>query len=321
MLRLVYRSYGGENWKNRPAWYSKRLVLVSFVRAVRQAQSEGVDVEAVFVNDGPVSVEQLDLMRPVGTVTELPRVGMRRSYTFGLHLPQRMGWAADDVVWFSEDDYLYCPDAFVQLMRGAEAMPDVSYFGLYGTPHGERPTAQRSRTPRGWADDPHRVVEGRRWSRLLSIASTFGGRAGVIGEDLPVFRFCMVPHRTMYRDHDTCVVLQGYEPHSYLEQFRALALRGEGSFKERVRDAGVAPFLLATNVRSHRRPTNRRIFMTTVPNLAAHAEDGQLPAGVDWAVLASDVEAWDSSRAAEPTGGVLGVGPGPLDEVAADGSR
>lgn len=293
MLRLVYRSYGGENWKNRPHWYSKRLCLVSFLRAVQQAQGDGVDLEVVFVNDGPVPDDLLDLMRPVGRVLELPKVGMRRSYLFGLQLPQRLGWAAEDVVWFSEDDYLYCADAFVHLARAAKAMPEVSYFALYGTPHSERPEGRRAITPRGWSDDLEVVVEGRRWKRLLSIASTFGGRAGAVTADLPVFKFCMAPHKNMYRDHDTCVVMQGYEPHSYGDQLRKLALLGGGSVKDRVRDGALAPFLIATNLRSHRRADNRRIYMTTTPNLATHAEDGQFPAGVDWLALATDVHAWD----------------------------
>ena len=295
MLRLVYRSYGGENLKNRPTWYSKRLSLVSFLRAAQHARAAGVEVDCVFVNDGPVSDEVLDLMRPAGRVLELPGVGLRGSYLFALHLPERMGWAADDVVWFSEDDYLYRADAFLHLARAGDAMPDVSYFALYGTPHSERRPETQQRRPRGWSDGFDRFVDGRRWSRLLSIASTFGGRAGAITADIPVFKFCMMPHRNMLRDHDTCVVVQGFEPHGYAEQLRKLALLGEGSVKERVRDGVIAPFLIATNLRSHRRAANRRMFMTTVPNLAVHAEDGQLPAGVDWAGLAADVQVWDAA--------------------------
>jgi hypothetical protein len=43
-LRLVYRSYGGENTKRRPHYYSKVLTLTSFVQAAQRVP--GADASA-----------------------------------------------------------------------------------------------------------------------------------------------------------------------------------------------------------------------------------------------------------------------------------
>jgi hypothetical protein len=303
MLRLVYRSYGGENWKNRPPFYSKRLALASFLRALEAlvaVQEISSDVEVLFVNDGPVPDELADLMRPAGKILQLPGVGMRRSYSFGVRLPELRGWADDDLVWYSEDDYLYHPDAFVRLVGAAEALPEADYFALYGLRPEELPPGLAPRLPRGWTPEPGTVVAGQQWRPLLSTASTFGARAGALKRDAGIFRFCMVPHRSMYRDHDTCVVVQGYEPHGYAEQLRNLAFLAPGSVRERVRGAWLAPFLLATNLRSHRRRDNRRLYLAARPCLAAHLEIGQLPPNRDWEQVAKDVEEWAKSPANRP---------------------
>jgi hypothetical protein len=289
VLRLVYRAYGGQNLKNRPPFFSKKLGLQSFLHAAAQAGSEA---EVLFVNDGPMPEDLLELMRPHGKIMDLPKVGMRRSYVFGLQLPQHLNWPDDDVVWYSEDDYLYRPDAFVRLLQAAKAMPDVDYFALYGgySPENANDDVHQ---PRNWWAPPPVTVDGQEWRRLLSTASTFGGRAQALREDYGVFRWCMVPHKTMYRDHDTAVSIQGFEPHPYGSVLRQLVGLDGGSVKERVRDASLAPFLLATNLRSHRRPSRRRLYMSANPCLAAHMELGQLPPGVDWAQVAHEIDQLD----------------------------
>lgn len=308
MLRLVYRSYGGENWKNRPAYYGKRLALQSFLRAVEQVPGP---CEVLFVNDGPVPREILDLQNPAGTVVELPGVGLRGSYVFALRTPEIMGWADDDLVWFSEDDYLYRPDALANLAAAADAMPEADYFALYGFVHGQLPDAEMPPRPRGWRPAVVGTVDGVRWERILSTTSSFGGRAAAIRADYGVFRFCMVPHKNMFRDHDTCVVVQGFEPHPYDQLLRSVVTPAGRSAKEWARDASLLPFLVATNLRAHRRLVNRRLFVAAVPNLATHLEADKIAPGTDWERVAADVEAW--ARRAEPEG------PGSGAAAAADG--
>ena len=56
MLHVVYRSYGGENAKGRPPYYSKLLALTSMVRA---AELAGEHVHLVFLNDGTIPADRL----------------------------------------------------------------------------------------------------------------------------------------------------------------------------------------------------------------------------------------------------------------------
>ena len=65
--RLVYRSYGGENRKQRPDYYSKVLTLTSFVRAA--ARLPAADI--IFLNDGPVPGDRLAIMERFGRVIQL----------------------------------------------------------------------------------------------------------------------------------------------------------------------------------------------------------------------------------------------------------
>jgi hypothetical protein len=47
--RMSYRSYGGQNTKDRPAYYGKLLALSSLLRAVSNMRRR---VEVIFLNDG-----------------------------------------------------------------------------------------------------------------------------------------------------------------------------------------------------------------------------------------------------------------------------
>ena len=157
-LHLVYRSYGGENTKRRPPYYSKLLTLLSFIRAAERVP----DADVVFVNDGPIPEDRLHLMTGAGSVISMgdTAAGMRASYVFALDLPDREGWAADDVVMFVEDDYLFTADAFVALTSAIDD-PSIDYFSLYG----ERPdtTSIEDRrefaVPAGWHPQPEVVIE------------------------------------------------------------------------------------------------------------------------------------------------------------------
>lgn len=292
-LRIVYRSYGGENRKDRPAFYSKKLALESMLRAAERAGAE-----IVFVNDGPVPEERLARMREAGEVVTLPGVGMRGSYVAALRLPDRFGWPDDDLVWFSEDDYLYAPDAFVRLVAAATQLP-AQYFALYGGTqrYPVAPGVEDVVSPRGWSPGPPVVVDGQSWSRALSTASTFGVGVAALRADLPIFLQGLLPHRTMLRDHDTAVVYQGFEPHRWGGLARDLVGASGAPLRARVREAALVPFKAALNLRSHRRATRRRVLLAAEPNLATHLEIAQLAPGRDWSAVARETAEWASARA------------------------
>lgn len=54
-LRVVYRSVGSENNKNRPPFYDKTLALASLLRAVERSP---VSTELVFVSDGVIAEQR-----------------------------------------------------------------------------------------------------------------------------------------------------------------------------------------------------------------------------------------------------------------------
>ena len=67
MLHIIYRSYGGENLKNRPDFYSKLVCLYSFIDSVLMIDEE---VKLIFMNDGPIPVSYTHL-RAHETVLDL----------------------------------------------------------------------------------------------------------------------------------------------------------------------------------------------------------------------------------------------------------
>ena len=99
-LCVVLRSYGGDNDKNRPDFYSKDLALASFLRAAQAATDHGVNVRVVFANDGPIPAPRLATMRAAGEVRETTDgpVGLLDSYRFALDLPDALGLADDDAI-------------------------------------------------------------------------------------------------------------------------------------------------------------------------------------------------------------------------------
>ena len=206
-IRVVYRSHGGENAKDRPDYYSKFLGLLSFLRA-----TEGMDLEIMYVNDGPIPDDRFRLMTATGETVELPRVGMRGSYRAALQTATSGRWSREDVVWFSEDDYLYVPEALERLLPAVAAHPEVDYFALYaGTPAHplEQEPLPGDGDPRGWRQSPPVDVGGQSWIRVRQTSATGAARIKALREDRGIARLLTLPHRNMSRDHDHFKVLQG----------------------------------------------------------------------------------------------------------------
>lgn len=294
ILRIVYRSYGGDNEKDRPGYYSKPLALRSLLRA-----ADAASCEIVFLNDGPVSDEVLGLMRGRGEIVELPGLGLFGSLMAALRLPLDRGWADDDVVYFCEDDYLHTADSLVRLRDAVDRL-QADYFALYATLPAEREAGRVSDPshvrPRGWqAGDA--IVGDQEWVRVLGTTSTFGVRVAALRADVSIVRQARIPHRNMYRDWDVSLAYQGFEPYRWGGLFRDLVLLGGGPVRERVRSAVLAPFKMGMNLRSHRRPRNRHVLMAASPNLATHLETEFLATGRDWEQVARDTQEWaEASR-------------------------
>jgi hypothetical protein len=180
MLHLIYRSSGGANLKNRPAFFDKRTALASFLRALERAVAP---VEAIFLNDGPVPDERVRAMTGAGEVRSLPRLGNSGSYREALAAATSAGWPDDDLVYLSEDDYLYLPDAFVALAEAAQEIPRADYFTLYDHIDRYRRTddADGGRARLLLAGDHH-------WRTVESTCMSYGARVGALRRDAWIHR-------------------------------------------------------------------------------------------------------------------------------------
>jgi len=294
-LRLVYRCFGGENLKARPAFYSKHLSLASFLRA-----AEVADADVVFLNDGPVAPEMVELMRPRGDIVALAGapVGMRASYRAAIELPDTRGWSDDDVAYFCEDDYLHAPTAFTELRSAAEQISAAHYFALYGsTPtHPALGPGIALTFPPGWRHRPDADVDGRRWVNIPSTTSTFGARVGALRQDLGIFRQGMLPYRTRYLDHEICLVYQGQLPYTGAEiVVGPAATRFRSGVRAVAANAVLTPFRVAFELRSLARRRDPHLLYAADPNLACHLETAFMSPGMDWADEARLASEWSAA--------------------------
>lgn len=294
-LHLVYRSYGGENRKRRPGYYSKLLTLSSFVRAAAQLP----DADVVFVNDGPIPETRLAIMKSRGRILSIGDApsGMRASYTYALGLPDREGWADEDVVMYLEDDYLFTEHAFIALDDAATHLPEASYFALYG----ERPDylelADRRRfsVPEGWHPQPDLVTRGRTWFNQASTTSTFGARVSALRSDLDIFEQCMRPFRKRFLDHESCLLVQGAIPYHGWQLVAGLPGDFEPSLRNIARAIVLVPYRFALNRRARKQLRPHLLYAVT-PNEATHLEHPVISPDRDWESLAHDVQCWAASN-------------------------
>ena len=296
-VHLVLRSYGGENLKRRPAYYSKLLALTSFVRAA--ARLPGADV--IFLNDGPVPAAHLELMERFGRVETIPGspVGMRASYWHAVTLPGRHPeWPDSDILSLNEDDYLFRPDAFVRLAAAARELPEASYFSVYGTrPNYDDPAVRQLYSlPHHWHPAPDHEATGGAWFNQPGITSTFSGRVGAFRQDRLVFRHCMYPFRKRFLDHETCLIYQGVVPYRGLDLLTGLPGDFLPGVRGVVRTAFLVPFRLALDAHALLRHDQHHLLFCLSPNEATHMDLPVISPDHDWLAEAAIVAAWAEGR-------------------------
>ena len=291
-LHVLYRSYGGENDKRRPPYYSKRLSLISFLRALSGAPS----LDVAFINNGPVPADILELMQRTGApLLQIDAPTSRASFRYAQRHVIDSDWADDDVVFFCEDDYLHTPEALVAVERAAHALPDVAYFLPYGSTRAHPLTSLEhfeECTPKGWEDGTPTHVDGQAWRPALAPTSTFAARVGAIRQDYGIFVQSHVPYRNRYLDLEGGLVTQGYEPYRWVDIARGAVGRAPGGVAAKVRAVGETPFKVAFNLRAHRRSARRRLMYVAEPNLITHLEVDHLSPGPDWASVATAAQQW-----------------------------
>ena len=288
MLHIVCRSYAGENKKERPAYYSKRLSLLSLIQAFQQLVPGSA--ELIFMNDGPIPDDRLELMRSSGEVIMRSRLGMQGSLRAILELPIVRDWPDDDLVWFAEDDYLYLPRAFADLVAAADVFPDASYFGLYALIGMKQPNGASFddplRVPHSWPGSDVKLVNGHPWRRALSTTSTFGARVKPLVEDYAMMK------RAMYTggayDHSTSLMYQGFLPYPAATLVKLLSdRRVTGGLPRRAAICFVRVGLNIYSLMRILKPSRHRILVAAEPALITHLETEHMAVGTDWDAVAA----------------------------------
>ena len=283
-LFVIYRSTGPDNDKDRPAFFSKQLCLLSFLRS---AESSGQLGEVVFLNDGPLADDRLKLMNDSGEVIALPGVGKSRSLRAALSMLETKGWSDADTVYLAEDDYIFHPDAMLALATAVDAIPQASYFSLYDYPGDYRPIdpAAVGRAPRRWHNSIF-FAGDRHWRSTMSTTHSFAARIGILR-------------------HDSWIHWLGSRSSDPMDFAAWLAIQGLGVYKL-VHALGTGSGI----------PTNRsiaravihglwsspgssppRLLVSPMPSLATHVQSGYLAPGIDWEAVAADTAEWAGSRA------------------------
>lgn len=302
MLRVIYRSYGGENMKNRPPYYSKLLSLLSFVRSLQQLGPGAAEV--VFLNDGPIPADRLQVMQRCGEVLAYSKLGNIGSVQHGLALPAARSWPDDELVWFAEDDYLYLPHALADLVAAAAAFPDVAYFGLYAQvgsrlPNGG-PMDTDIRLTRPWHGSEATMVNGRPWRSALSTTSTFGARVKVVAQDRAMMTVAMRTGGAW--DHTICLMYQGRRPYPIASMVRQLlASDTRHGWLRRIAIFGVHSALDLYQVGRGLAGGKPRRLVAADPALITHLETAYLAAGTDWQSAATSTQDWARSQGSGST--------------------
>ncbi|HTA75202.1 MAG TPA: hypothetical protein VK733_13050 [Gemmatimonadaceae bacterium] len=176
-ITAFYRTFDGDNTKPRPPYYSKRLAFESFLQSwCRVPASSRRLVIAVDSPRLPRSVESL----VESHADEVRYLGQRgNSLAYRAVLAASTELDDDGLVYHAEDDYLYHPDAFPELLAAAARLPRAHYFTLYD--HRDRYTR---------SDDAHlgrrefiALGGNRHWRACESTCMTFAARTRTLKRD------------------------------------------------------------------------------------------------------------------------------------------
>ena len=289
MLHVIYRSFGGENRKTRPAYYSKQLALVSFLRALAKVNEAH---EIIYVNDGSIPADRFEIMSHTGEIVARENRGLSGSLRDALEIAVNRNWDAGDLVWFAEDDYLYAPDAFAGLTEALCRLSDADYFALYATigrrpPYDAPPFSDEQLgcniEAARWRGSEPVMVQGHPWRIALSTTSTFGGRVAAVREDRFLMELAIRSGGAF--DHTFCVISQNLRPFSWGTIARQM--RAARSFQA-ARSVALRATLNLWRLARRGMGRRGRIWVAPDPALATHLDTAYMASGTDWAAVAHE---------------------------------
>jgi hypothetical protein len=203
-ITTIYRTFDGDNKKPRPPYYSKLLSFQSFLLSWRKLSHPRRLIMSLNTPRMPAEFTRL-MDKYADEVRYVEKRGNASTFRAAIDWVQDM--PKDGLVYMSEDDYLYMPEALPELMLAAEAFPDVEYFTLYD--HLDRYT--RTDDLRFGRREFIRVSGARHWKVVESTCSTFAARVSALqGLDGFLKRSFCVTGRTW--DRTAWRLVQGIGP-------------------------------------------------------------------------------------------------------------
>ena len=179
-LAVCWRVYPGVS--KSPAWFSDdkfRLAQLSFLSFLRSA--EGLRIKYFILLDGcPVSFESIFTEQVSAGDIELIRTEKAGNQaTFRMQRDILLKQQDAELVYFAEDDYLYRPGVFHQLVRFMQHNPDADFVtpydheDYYSHPIHAKPGLQKE-----WG--------GVKWKSVVATCLTFLTRRAVLQQVQPV---------------------------------------------------------------------------------------------------------------------------------------
>lgn len=279
------RSHGAENRKDRPDFYNKTACLASLIRA---AESVVSGAELVFVNDGPVPADRERLMASAGVVLQGEYGSNRKSYRATLAIAAHRDYDDSDLMWFAEDDYLYHPNAFNDMLEAAARLPQADYFALFAGDLRDIEAAERPQQSS--------VDQSLDWIPTLSTTSSFAVGRRQLKEDVSLLR--LMPFTGGAFDHTTSLTLQNRFPFTREELVADLLPFAAHPTADWPRAVTRGTVRLVLGTRSMRRRSRQRTLYGPTRDLVAHMEVGAFADQDVWEAIARESSEWAASRQA-----------------------
>ncbi|MBI2143986.1 hypothetical protein HYU17_02440 [Candidatus Woesearchaeota archaeon] len=267
-IAFIYRSTGNESReqmlrKKRPAYFSKLACLKSFLNAANRLSGSGCKKAFYFPNDSPIPEDRLSLMEKYGKIIDIGGRGNVESCRFIYELAKKQD---TEFVYFSEDDYIYCENAFESMLDGLNSVKSADYITLYDHP-------DRYANIRTEGMKKAKVYTGsyNHWRTVSSATMTWGGRAKAFRKDWWKFRLFSLGVEK--KDGPALKLLNAALSLGYLypnwEQNAWHFIQG------------IKPFYLAFP---------KRKLIGSIPSLATHCHSEFMAPLVNWEKISKDAE-------------------------------
>jgi hypothetical protein len=204
-VTAVYRTYDGDNGRDRPSYFDKLAAFQSFLLSWRHLPPANRRLIIALNSPRMPAPFQRLFDRYADEVRVLAEPGKKTTYRTILRWVDEM--PDDGLAYFAEDDYLYLPEAMSEIAVAAASVPHAHYFTPYDHPD------RYVRT-----DDMHfgrrdfvAIAGHRHWRTVESTCSTYAVRVSTMRRDGILHRALCYTGRI--RDRMAFRLVQGIGPY------------------------------------------------------------------------------------------------------------